>query len=70
MLDKNDTFNITLGKQYYESKHEKYTTEIPWENLPNDIKEVYILIGLRKHKQTSVEAFNASRIRRRDNYEE
>lgn len=70
MLDKNDSFNITIGKQYYEDKKDRYSTTVPWESLPNDIKEVYMLIGLRKHKQTSVEAFNASRTRRRDDHQE
>ena len=70
MLDKNDSFNIKLGQQGYISKAELYSTTIPWEQLSNDMKEVYIFIGMQRHKQSTVGAFNASRIRRRDNNQE
>lgn len=70
MLDKNDTFNIKLGKEYYEQALSKYSNVVPWEKLSNDLKEVYILIGLRRHKQTTVEYFHANRVRHGNNDKE
>lgn len=67
MIDKNDSFNVTLGKAEYDLAKGKHSNFIPWDELANDVKEMYIAFGLQKHNSTNVEAFRASMFRRRVN---
>lgn len=57
MIEKDNTFNMQLGKELYKSHSSKYSFVPEWESLSNDLKEMLISIALVKHKQTTVGFF-------------